>query len=568
MKSYAKTARQLDPDHFDSISDEHHVVIPMRRNKVFFHSGDFGDIIYALPVIRALGGGKLVIGPTTRWKTRQALTEEHVDLLKPLLLLQPYITEIEFSPAAPLDADVDLNKFREYLLAEHATLRKGSRRLNLAEAHLYTFKLPLVECDKPWLTLGDVQAIRDHPVILHRSSRWRNEDFPWAKVMERHGHHAAFVGLEEEHAAFVADWGSIPYRKTHDFLELARIIAGSKLYIGNQSLPYAICEGLKHMSLLEVWPDGPNCIFDRNNAIYGSSAIAYIPEVKDTDMNTTLNECPLCATSSGQSTKFLADTNIVKCASCSLVYLRVHPDEEQTLLYYQQYADDHSHMRLPKNFDDIRTSGLRREKFMQNLLSHAKPEGSMLDIGCGWGAFLSNAREKGFTPFGIDVCHKAANFSASMLGIPTLCDKLENCAFPDDTFDVVVTIHTLEHLMNTSYAFKRIRALLKKGGIFCGVVPNIGSYCSLMLKERWQWLDENTHYVHFTTTTLNECLKKHGFKLLEMSTQTGDYDLNELRRVVAGNAEHLLETASSDAAIQELCASGMGEEIRFFAAAV
>ena len=579
MKSFEAIARRLRPEHFDSVAEERPVIIPTKRNKVFFHSGDFGDIIYALPTIRALGGGKLIIGPSTRWKTRLAMTPMHVDLLRPLLKLQPYLHGVEFSETAPPETDLDLNQFREYLITEHEHMRNGARRLNLAETHLYTFKLPLEECDRAWLTVDQMEVILDRPVLFHRSARWRNFDFPWAKLMARHAHHAVFVGLESEHAEFVKDWGEIPYRPTRDFLELARLIAGCRLYVGNQSLPYALCEGLKHTSILEVWPEGPNCLFNRKNAIYGESKIVYIPKVKAIKMNTILEKCPICGNDAKSARPFRDETDIVQCPECGLVYLRTHPDEEQTLLYYQQYADDHSHMRLPKNIDEIRSSGLRREYFMQELLKHASVTFTsdaagavalpkLLDIGCGWGAFLANAREKGFVPYGVDVCHKAANFSATVLGIPTVCDELEDCLFTDAMFDVIVAIHTLEHLLNPADALNRIHRLLKPGGIFAGIVPNIGSFCSRIKKERWQWLDVNTHYVHFDPDSLRRTFERHGFEILNVYTHTGDYDQAEIKRLLEDDAETTLDDDALNAALQTLWESGQGEEIRFFAKAL
>lgn len=568
MKSFDAIIHQLYPEDFDPMSKGNGVLIPLKDNKTFFHSGDFGDIIYALPTIRALGGGSLVIGPSKHWKTRLRMSPEHVEILRPLLMLQPYIHDVRYADDVPDNTDIDLNQFREYLLVEREFLSKGSRRLNLAESHLYTFKLPLSECDRAWLTVDRPLPVENHPVLLHRSSRWRNANFPWNKIMERHGSRAAFVGLPEEHADFVKEWGDLPYLPTKDFLELARLIAGCQLYIGNQSLPYAICEGLKQRSILEVWPEGPNCLFNRKNTVYGEGATLYIPKLTTT-MNTAVTDCPLCSTDSSTATQYRVGTDIVQCSTCQLVYLRTRPDAEATLHYYQQYADDHSHMRLPKNFDEVRSSGLRREYFMQELLSHVPDTKSeplkLLDIGCGWGAFLANAREKGFVPFGIDVCHKAANFASSILGINAVCDQLEDCRFTDGMFDVVVAIHTLEHLPNSAFALASIQRILKPNGLFCGIVPNIESFCSTTLKEKWQWLDNHTHYVHFSPTTLQHALEKHGFETVKIYTHTGDYDDRELRQLLAARDHTEPNSENTNAAIKTLWETGHGEEIRFFA---
>ena len=572
MKSIEAIARRLRPEDFDVVIDSNAVKLPpVGRTPVFYHSGDYGDIIYALPTIRALGGGKLVLGPHPLWRTRQRLTEANVNALHPLLELQPYITSVAYAPAPPPDIDFDLNRFREYLISEPEQLRQGNRRLNLAEAHLYTFKLPLSECERAWLTIDYADPMA-WPVLFHRSARWRNEEFPWSEIIRRHGKQAAFVGLDSEFKDFTEEqqWSDLPHLPTADFLQLARLIAGCKLYIGNQSLPYAICEGLKHFSVLEVWPEGPNCLFKRENAIYGYSRDVYIPKLESRPMNKTITNCPLCGEADANAKTLRAGTDIVACPACSVAYLRTRPDAEETLLYYQHYADDHSHMRLPKNFEEVSSSGLRRDYFMRELMEFTKPPGDLLDIGCGWGAFLLNARDKGFTPHGIDVCHKAADFGSKTLGIPISCDELTDgsATFPsrgNDQYSAITAIHTLEHLNETNVALVAIHWLLGRGGVFAGIVPNFASLCSEKRQEKWQWLDSHTHYVHFTPETLRSALESHGFDVLRIYTHTGDYDQAEVQSLLSEQHGKPLSGDELTTALQTLWDGGKGEEIRFFA---
>jgi ADP-heptose:LPS heptosyltransferase len=48
--------------------------------------------------------------------------------------------------------------------------------------------------------------------------------------------------------------------RVRDFLELAELIAGCKLFIGNQSFPYSLAEGLKVPRILELDPADPNVV--------------------------------------------------------------------------------------------------------------------------------------------------------------------------------------------------------------------------------------------------------------------------------------------------------------------
>lgn len=80
--------------------DKHQDMIYQARqisgNK-FLHSGDLGDIIAALPTIRKLGGGELIITESpSQYSVRQSMRGERFDAIAPLIRAQPYITDIRF----------------------------------------------------------------------------------------------------------------------------------------------------------------------------------------------------------------------------------------------------------------------------------------------------------------------------------------------------------------------------------------------------------------------------------------------------------------------------------------
>jgi hypothetical protein len=52
---------------------------------------------------------------------------------------------------------------------------------------------------------------------------------------------------------------AIRYRGTKTWTELAGVIRGGKLFVGNQSLAYALAEGMKVPRVLETFQDCPNC---------------------------------------------------------------------------------------------------------------------------------------------------------------------------------------------------------------------------------------------------------------------------------------------------------------------
>ena len=222
----------------------------------FYCSGDLGDIIYALLVIRALGGGFLILGPESNQRCREPINRLKFENIAPLLRIQPYVHGVKYSPTVPSNV-IDLNQFRSL---------RFDLKASLASIMLRYFGQDETDVHKAWLTV-DVPVFH-YPVIINRSQRYQEIDFPWKKIIQKYSHLIGFVGDQPEHDDFCGQYGPVPYVKTPTLLNLARVIAASQLFIGNQSCAYAIAEGLKHQTIQETWSYSPNCVFERSNAIY------------------------------------------------------------------------------------------------------------------------------------------------------------------------------------------------------------------------------------------------------------------------------------------------------------
>jgi hypothetical protein len=224
--------------------------------KWFGHSGDLGDIVYALPTLKAAGGGVLYLYHQPG-KTWHGMDAQRAASLRSLLILQPYIEDVVFCEQGrpPGATDHDLNGFRDH----------GRPGRNLADMHLATHGLGPEARDSAWLEVDE--PIAESSVVFARSIRCRNERFPWKRVWDAYRGQSGFVGTAAEHDEFCRSVGPVPHVRTADLRELSRVIAGSGLFVGNQSCPAAIAEGLKQRMILEVFPPLPNCCFDRPGRI-------------------------------------------------------------------------------------------------------------------------------------------------------------------------------------------------------------------------------------------------------------------------------------------------------------
>jgi len=207
------------------------------QGRTFKHSGLRGDLIYGLPAMRGLGGGKLLINTDGAYLD----DPDDVELFRELLEGQDYIEGVgRWDGSEPT---YDLDGFREMDFIH-----------GLAAAHLARFETS-VDLSKPWLKV-EPKHVAD--VVVNRSQKYHGL-FPWYELKEWQ-HRCVFVGFEAEYEDFLESTGlEMPWHETGTYLELARVIAGSRLFVGNQSFPYALSEAQKVPRILEVCPECPNC---------------------------------------------------------------------------------------------------------------------------------------------------------------------------------------------------------------------------------------------------------------------------------------------------------------------
>jgi hypothetical protein len=251
--------------------------------KTFKHSGTFGDLIYSLSVVKKMGGGDIEIAmnniencvaqygyrPDEVDPMHQGrFTDKDFDLLLPLLLRQEYVNGVLKWRPGDADTDVDLDRFR-------AVLFRGFEG-NYVEAYHRTFGIPFSAdvYNETWLE-ADPKTIA--PVVINRTVRYRcpQGTGTWQNLLEQAQivNNGIFVGTLDEHEDFVKSTGfRVQYYPVKDFKELADVIAGADLFMGNQSAAYSVAMGLGKASVLETIKIKPlvnnECYFPRDNCQY------------------------------------------------------------------------------------------------------------------------------------------------------------------------------------------------------------------------------------------------------------------------------------------------------------
>lgn len=245
----------------------------MSKTISFKHSGNTGDIIYALAGIKAVCEKYEAKAILYVWLDRPGFYYEgakhplgtvimnrHMfDMLLPLLLSQPYIEDVLLYEGQKIVVDLDL-------------IRQDF--CNMPYGHIarwYFYRFPDMACDlgHRWLheIRGLINGVDDYTlsqsIVINRTSRYQNTHISYAFIQQygkRLETNIYFVGVEDEFNEMRKEIPNLQAIKCSDFLQLAWVIKHCKVFIGNQSMCYALAEGMKSPRILEVCRFAPNVI--------------------------------------------------------------------------------------------------------------------------------------------------------------------------------------------------------------------------------------------------------------------------------------------------------------------
>src|SRR6202012_2144105 len=179
------------------------------------------------------------------------LNQAMADNLVPLLNSQHYINETQIYNNQEINLNLSL--FRETGLE----LDKG----NIARWNFYITGIN-ADLTKPWISVQPDNEFADS-IVVARSSRYNNPFVNYSFLGDYDK--VVFVGVKQEYNQMKKSLPKLYWHKVNNFLELAKVISGSKLFIGNQSFPFSVAEGLKAVRLLEVYHRSPNVIPEGGN---------------------------------------------------------------------------------------------------------------------------------------------------------------------------------------------------------------------------------------------------------------------------------------------------------------
>jgi SAM-dependent methyltransferase len=144
---------------------------------------------------------------------------------------------------------------------------------------------------------------------------------------------------------------------------------------------------------------------------------------------------------------------------------------------------------------------------------------TMLDVGCGNGTSLLEAKALGAKAFGIEADPNVKPIAAA-LGLTIHFGNLQDRPFPEQTFDLIVMNQVIEHLPNPDEGLRVLSERLAPNGRMVLVFPNAASLWQRLFGSRWINWHIPYHLHHFDRQHFERMVRRCGLDVVRSRTIT------------------------------------------------
>lgn len=197
------------------------------------------------------------------------------------------------------------------------------------------------------------------------------------------------------------------------------------------------------------------------------------------------------------------------CKICGFTFQNPRFPDEFYQEYYKELYREVAFGAAAPSEEYVKTQidrGRNVRRYVEEELGR-KP-GVLLDHGCASGATMIGFREAGWTVYGIDPHEPSVAAGVNKFGLDIKVAGGESLPFPDNSFDVVISLGSLEHVYGFSQSMQEIFRTLKDDGLLF-----IRWRSEKLWGSPYEYYNHN-HYRFFTENTWDLALAVFGFKAM------------------------------------------------------
>ena len=225
--------------------------------------------------------------------------------------------------------------------------------------------------------------------------------------------------------------------------------------------------------------------------------------------------CPLCSSEERYDayTKF-THYKVVRCQNCRFYYL--YPRLTETAML-NLYADDDYFEGEEQGYNSYSDQevALRAtfKRLMSNLRKNKLTGGKLLEIGCGYGYLLDEAKNLFEFRVGTDFSDRAVKQAKSR------ADRVYQGGIEqvprEEKFDLIIATHVIEHVYQPKSFLEKITKNLQPNGIVVIATPDMGSFWRYFMGHKWPSFKLPEHVLYFDRQSLSTLMQEVGLLKIE-----------------------------------------------------
>ncbi len=245
------------------------------------------------------------------------------------------------------------------------------------------------------------------------------------------------------------------------------------------------------------------------------------------------------------------DFQIVQCRHCGLVYTNPRIAEHnatylQENLESVQVLSEHDRAKAK-----VFHQALDEIEWLQKQPGQRKP-GRLLDVGCGSGQFLMEARQRDYDVCGIEPARKYAEYARREHDVNVLQCNVSKAEIEAESCDVITLWDVIEHVADPCAVMQQRAGWLKPGGIMALRFPSASwqkikgvIYQKLLFNQQVSF-GGSMHLYFFSPNTISQLAQEASLEVTKIKTTPAEMNAqSKLKNSLKATSQFIVRTCET-----------------------
>ena len=222
--------------------------------------------------------------------------------------------------------------------------------------------------------------------------------------------------------------------------------------------------------------------------------------------------CLVCKSKNIEKSWKVVSHQYYLCNTCGSLFLNPFPE-------IKTIKDTYDNFKYETGFINESKIRLRARDIIKNCLKLNSQAKNIVDIGCGAGFLLDEAKKTGLKAVGLEPSTKLAEFARKKYKLEVRSSYVGRrySLFSGRKFDILILSHVLEHVENPQDFLKKAISYLSKNGILYIETPNYSGWLAEREKENYTFLTLPEHICLYSHKGLLTILQQFNNLTIERS---------------------------------------------------